>query len=365
MRVLLVIAALAFAPAALAATGSASANSAAATGPAADRTLVVGVKQVKPFAMKTADGHWHGISIELWEDIAKRLKLRYRYRQYDLEDLLNATAHGDVDVAVAAITVTADRESRLDFTQPFFQSSLAIAVPLKQSGGVGDFFRTLISVPFLTATGTLLLVLAGMGALIWLIERRRNPDFGGSAARGLGDGLWWSAVTMTTVGYGDKAPKTFAGRALAVIWMFASIIIIASMTGAIASAFTVTNLNAGIQGPSDLPRYRIATVTGSTSEQYLESRHIRYRSYATLDHALQSVVKGVDAAVVYDSPAMKYLVNERFANTLQVLPDDFRPEYYAFALPLHSPLRKPMDRALLDVTQSSAWGDVLYGYFGD
>jgi len=47
---------------------------------------------------------------------------------------------------------------------------------------------------------------------------------------------------MTTVGYGDKSPITAAGRLVALVWMFSSIIIISLITGAFATAMTVHQL---------------------------------------------------------------------------------------------------------------------------
>ena len=54
--------------------------------------------------------------------------------------------------------------------------------------------------------------------------------------------LWWTIVTMTTVGYGDMAPTTPLGRLLAVIIMFFGISLIAVVTGTISSIFTNSSL---------------------------------------------------------------------------------------------------------------------------
>lgn len=41
------------------------------------REIVVGVKEAPPFAMKDASGHWSGVSIELWQQVAKDLHLAF------------------------------------------------------------------------------------------------------------------------------------------------------------------------------------------------------------------------------------------------------------------------------------------------
>ncbi|MCG8403117.1 MAG: NAD-binding protein [Firmicutes bacterium] len=61
------------------------------------------------------------------------------------------------------------------------------------------------------------LVISG-SVLIYLIENRVNPQFAG-----LSDGLWWSVVTITTVGYGDKYPVTGWGKLVAFVVMIGGI----------------------------------------------------------------------------------------------------------------------------------------------
>lgn len=51
------------------------------------------------------------------------------------------------------------------------------------------------------------------------------------------DGLWWSFVTATTVGYGDLSPVTASGRIIAAILMIVGIGLIGSLTSTITALF--------------------------------------------------------------------------------------------------------------------------------
>ena len=93
-----------------------------------EEMLVIGTKQAPPFSMKNAEGVWEGISVELWNKIAQDNGFLFEFREAELADLLEKVAAGELDACVAAITVTAEREGIVDFTQPFFLSGLAIAV---------------------------------------------------------------------------------------------------------------------------------------------------------------------------------------------------------------------------------------------
>jgi len=68
------------------------------------------------------------------------------------------------------------------------------------------------------ALAILLTLLIGGSISIYFFERGINEHFGN-----LGDSLWWSIVTITTVGYGDKYPISAAGRLVALIVMFGGI----------------------------------------------------------------------------------------------------------------------------------------------
>lgn len=103
---------------------------------AAGEPLVVGLREVPPFVMRQADGEYTGISIDLWLRVARELGLEYRFQDTDLSGLLKGLETGRLDVAVAALTVTAEREKLVDFTHPFHSSGLAIAVPKAPTGAL-------------------------------------------------------------------------------------------------------------------------------------------------------------------------------------------------------------------------------------
>ena len=330
----------------------------------AQTPLIVAVKNSPPFSFRNGD-HWDGISVALWRQVAGEMGRDYRFKSYpDVDSLLKAVADGQADVGIGALSVTAGRERTLDFTQPMFRGGLGIATR-SQAAGWFATVASLFSWKFLSAVLALGLVLLAVGVLVWWFERRRNPEqFGGGTARGIASGFWWSAVTMTTVGYGDKAPVTFAGRFLGLIWMFVSVITISGFTAAIASSVTVNQLQTRVSGVGDLPRVKVGAVAGTSGVGWLKQHDIRYTAYATPEKALDALADNREDAVVYDAPVMRYLLRRDDRQGLVVLAQPVREESYAFALPNGSSLREPMDRALLTALASEDWHNIVNEYLG-
>jgi polar amino acid transport system substrate-binding protein len=328
--------------------------------------LIIATREVPPFAMQDEDGNWTGITIELWEIIAAEKGWSYRYEPRSIEAMFNELERGEIDGAAAALTITSEREHRADFSHPFAHVGLGIAVAAQPQPTWLSVMRGMVSLQFMQALGVLLLILFIFGLLIWLFERRRNAEqFGGSAAEGVGAGFWWSAVTMTTVGYGDKAPITFGGRLIALIWMFAAIIVISSITAAITSALTVASLETGIRGPEDLPHATVGTVRATTSEDYLTARGIRARQYDIVHDALGALAAGQVEAVVYDAPILSYAIREHHAGKLTVLPREFEQQQYGIALQLDSPLRQAMNRTMLTLIEAGELDRIRQKYLGE
>lgn len=330
----------------------------------AETPLRVGIREAPPFSFRGADGEWSGIAIELWERAAQASDLNYNYHVYTLSGLLAALEEGEVDVGVAALTILAEREERFNFTNPFMQSGLAIAAEVTP-GGWWYTARRFVSLQFLKILGGLAGVVLIFGFLIWLAERKRNEQFGGSTLEGVGSGFWWSAVTMTTVGYGDKSPVTLAGRLVGLVWMFGAILIISGFTAAIASALTVGSLQSRIQGVEDLYGARTGVLRASSGSQFLDRNRISYISYDSVEAMVDALGSGRLDAVVHDAPILRYALRERGFETIQVLPQMLKMQSYAFGLRDELPYRQILNVNLLRTVQAEDWNDVVESYLGD
>lgn len=333
----------------------------------ADSPLRVATKIAEPFVIERPDGTLGGLSIELWERLAERLGVTYDLEVLELDALLDGVAAGDFDAGIAAISVTRDREARMDMTHGYVMDGLGIAVP--SSGGGPTWLRALrrIFTPaFASAVGALALLLFGVGVVVWLVERRRNADdFHGDPVRGIGDGFWFAAVTMTTVGYGDKAPRSLPGRLVALVWMFGSIIVISAFTGGIASALTAASIDTGVRGVEDLRSARVGAPAGSATLSALDDRGTIARPYDSITDGLQALVDGELDAFVHDHSLLRYRIQQDLPGEVRLLDAQFDVGAYAIALPSGSPLREPLNRELLELTRDPAWRQVESRYLGE
>jgi len=329
------------------------------------KILAVGTFEAPPFSFKAKDGKWTGISITLWENIAGEMGLQYEYQERTLKGLLDGVTDESLDAVVTALTLTTDREKLFDFTHSFYNTGLGIAVDAKKGSLWKAVFKKFLSVEFMRVIGMLIGGLVFVGIIIWLFERTNNKEhFGRDAKKGIWDGIWWSVVTMTTVGYGDKAPKSFAGRLIATIWIFTGVILVSVFIATITSALTVSQLEYAISGPEDLHEVTVGTVRHSTSEIYMKANRISYIPFDTASQGLKAVKDGAINAMVFDAPLLHYFVNKDYKGKLKVLPKLFSRQDYGIALPHASDLREPVNRLLLKRIHAPEWQDLLYKYLG-
>ena len=331
---------------------------------AAQHKLLVGIMPAPPVYMKTADNRWGGFGIEIWQTLAKEMDLAFEFREFNtLESMLSALEKKEIDV-IPAMAVQDRFESVMDFSQSYLKSGLTIAVPAE---GVDyrwmNVVKSVFSPHILKAIVLLFLMSLIVGIIVWSFEKRRNREmFGEGYVKGIGHGIWWAMVTMTTVGYGDKAPKTMGGRIAAIIWMIFSIVFIASFTATITTQLTLTELRGKVHGFSDLYHARVGCISDSEAFAFLAKRGVAAVPFQSVQAGLAAVADRKIDAFVQDEKILQYLIKTDFPGQLQVVGGTFDEYFVSIALQRNSPLRKAINQALLKFMDTATWTELLNRY---
>ncbi len=321
---------------------------------AQDSVIVIGIESAAPFIKVKEGAEPKGLSVEFWDLVQNEADLQFEFKSYNkLNDLLSAIRDGEVDMSINPVTVTDSRMQSMDFSQPFFISGTAVA--RKYESNWWGVLKNIFSWQFISAVAVLLFVIFIFGVLVWHFEKRKNNEQFATGLKGLADGFWWSAVTMTTVGYGDKAPVTRGGRVVGFIWMFAAIIMISSLTAGIASALTVQSLDAKISSPEDLRRFNVATISGSSTADYLNLFDVDFMAFESVADALQALEDDEVEALIYDRPILQHFLNEGDYKNIIISGRNLKTDYYSFSFPKGSALRDYLDPFVVKTLKSPEW----------
>jgi len=106
----------------------------ATTAGAQSKELIVAVDTAfVPFSFKQGS-RYTGFDVEIWDAIAQQANLRYKLQPMDFNGILPGLQTRNIDVAIAGITIREDRQKVVDFSDPYYESGLAILVRNNESG---------------------------------------------------------------------------------------------------------------------------------------------------------------------------------------------------------------------------------------
>jgi polar amino acid transport system substrate-binding protein len=334
-------------------------------------TLVIGVAGNAPFVIENKNMvEPDGVAIDIWENLAAEAGWNYQFKHYaSVDHALRALERGKINLVVGPVSITSQRLEEVAFTQPFYQSSLSI-VSQNGGGGLWTHIKPLFSFKLLYAVGGFLLILAIVGSLFWLAERKKNPeDFSSNPVKGIGSGMYLAIVTMSTVGYGDLAPKTALGRFISGTWIVLAIIFATSMVAEIANVLNRTMQPSVITRVEELSGKGIktATVADSPAETFLREEHKANRivTARSLNEAMDLLNNHKVDAVVYDRPQLKYYIRNHEELDLNLSKAEYNKQGYGFAFPPHQvSFVHNVNLKLLRLKEHHKVKDILEDYFG-
>jgi polar amino acid transport system substrate-binding protein len=330
-----------------------------------DKTVRVATKPIAPFVIAGADGRRSGFSIDLWNEIGRRLGVQTTWvDRANVGEVLAAVEDGAADVGIAAISMTAEREQKIDFTHPYYDAGISVLVRSTASKGpfsvLGDtLFNWRLIQPFLV----LLFAAVVIAHIMWLVERRTNPDFPDRYRTGIWEAIWWSLVNVFTGGDAEKTVRRPTARVLAIVWMAIGIFLIAFLTASVTSTLTVSKLQSDINGVSDLAGRRVLSVAGTTPAAFLDRIGVPHRDVSRIEAAFLELEKGRVDAIVFDEPVLRFEAKSR--RNLALVGGIIDPDKYGIAVAQGSELRESINEVLLAMNTDGTLASLRGRWFGD
>ncbi|MGL5083011.1 MAG: transporter substrate-binding domain-containing protein [Microcoleaceae cyanobacterium] len=318
-------------------------------------TLRVGVAGNPPFTIwKTIEPA--GISVEVWEAVAQQGELEYEWVPLpNMVGVFDQVVAGELDVIIGPISITSKRLQQVTFTQPFYRADIGVLLPIAKPT-LWSRIRPFVGVAFLSSIGLLMIGLFMIGNLLWLVEKDvKDSHFPPDYWHGVGNGMWFALVTLTTVGYGDRTPITPMGRFVAGVWMLITMLMVSSLIAGLTTTLTLAISGKSTERflrPQNLRGAQMGVVAGTTGEQWAEFYEARLTKTADLKQAVDLLAIRKVEGVVFDVPALQYYLLQNPDAPFRVAEFALAQENYGFALPWDSPLKQELDVALLELQET-------------
>lgn len=328
-----------------------------------NKKLKVTVSLMPPFIIE-ANNKYSGFEIELWEMVAKEMKVDFEYEKHNFQDLIPIVSRKEADIAFASITINEKREEIIDFSHSTFNSGLHILLS-KNSKNInfGNTIKTFFLdgyKQFLKPLLALLFIILVLGIVLYILERN-NGSMSLSYIPGVLQATWIFLCSMLGL---DGALfvysiSSWAGRLIVSLGQLISLAFLGLFIGELTAFITTKKIRLNIEGSKDLQGKTVATVEGTTSEFILKSFGAVVTPVITIEEAYKKLKNNQVDAVVFDAPILKYYVLNEGAEWAEITGELFDKQDYGFVLQEGSSLRKDVNLAILTLRENGSY-DVLY-----
>ena len=321
-----------------------------------------------PFVMKQGD-QLTGFSIDLWNEIAARLKWTTTYQVApDVDALLGSLRTKSADVIVTGVFYSTERDQEFDFSYPIMESGLQVMVRDEGGGMVPtplkDVFNLLFSSSALVWLGVAFVIVIVPAHLLWLLDR--GNDEGASPSKGYFPGILHALTWATTalVSQVQTLPSQWLARVIGLLWMFAGVVFIALYTAELTATLTVEQIRGAINGPDDLPGKKVATIEQGVAANYLHGIKAEVQEFPTLEQMYQALLDGRVDAVLLSAPALRYYAAHDGAGRVKMVGPEFDRNDIGFLFPLNDPLHRRVSSAIVALREDGTYQKIYGKWFG-
>ena len=325
-------------------------------------TLKVAVHEISPLVMKSGETY-SGFDIETVESVAEQLGVEIQYVYAEkFTDLFELIDKGDADIGMGGVTINYQREVDYDFPHPYKKSGMGILIRDEGESDIIGALRIVFNGSFKKIWVAFILMVILAAHIVWFTERG-SPAFNDKYIIGIWEGLWYSVVTVTTVGYGDKVPQKTLSKFVAVFVMLIGIGVAGIAMSQLSAVMNVQMFEYSVNTPKDLKGKKVAIVAGTTSEEVAAKYHAHVNKANSIDEAvLMLEAKRVDA-VVFDAPTLQYYAMNSV--NLTTVGGIFDIQDYGILLPEGSKYKEQISLNILKLKSTGKYNKMLSKWFGD
>ncbi|KAL5234431.1 hypothetical protein ACI65C_001841 [Semiaphis heraclei] len=235
------------------------------------------------------DGEWKGYCIDLIEKLSKEMNFKYELIVKDKfgsldpvtnqwNGLIGGLVEGELDIVIAALTMTSEREEVIDFIAPYFEQT-GISIVIRKPTRKTSLFK------FMTVLKpevwiSIVAALAMTAVMIWILDKYSPYSAQNNKAKyeqfrhfTLVESFWFALTSFTPQG-GGETPKAISGRVLvAAYWVFV-VLMLATFTANLAAFLTVERMQTPVQSLQQLARQsriNYSVIDGSDAHHFFRN----------------------------------------------------------------------------------------------
>lgn len=349
-------------------------------GMAAAEPLKVGIRPAPPFVMESELYGLEGISVDLWEAIARRLAVETRYVRFDsVDDTLEALRKGEVDLVIAPLTITREREETIDFSHQYFRSGLTVTV---RPDHTFDLARSLKVVGATLFTPSSLFIIAIvlaatlLYATIAYAHRYRYKEWDEISAEPRLVRMLHFCLHGLVRSFGMDDDifrfRSLLMQATSLVMLLFGITMVGGYIGLVSASLTSGMESARTYAVEDLKGARVGVLERSTAQQFVAGISASdggappATAYHSLKEALDGLVRGETDVVLGDWVQLTFFARQAaYRDRLLVQDETLQFEPYGWGLPVDSPWRDAVNRELIGILRSPEWPGLVRRHLGE